>query len=68
MKEVYHHNVCKSENGEVRQRRGAQISYSSLYSIRINAYRHVLPIEINKMLQQCFKSTCIYFAWYIKRR
>ena len=36
MKEVHHHNLCKAENGDVRQRRGAQISYSSLFSIRID--------------------------------
>ena len=56
-KEVHHHNVCKEENGDVR--RGAQISYSSLISIRIDAYRHVLSIEINRTLQECFKSTIL---------
>jgi len=38
MKEVHYRNVlCKAENGDVRRRRSAQISKSSLYSIRINA-------------------------------
>ena len=31
-KEVHHHNLCKAENGDVRRRRGAQTSYSSLFS------------------------------------
>jgi len=53
--EVHHCNVCKAENGDV--------SYSTLFSIRIDPYRHVLPIEINRTLQECFKSTCIYLAW-----
>ena len=48
MKEVHHGNVCKAENGVVRQRRGAQIIYSSLYSIRINAYRHVCQLKSTK--------------------
>ena len=51
--EVHHRNFCKAENGDV--------SYSSLFSIRIDAYRHVLPIEINITLQEC--CTCIYLAW-----
>ena len=50
-KEVHHHNLCKAENVDVRRRRGAQISYSSLFSIWIDVYRHVLPIEINRTLQ-----------------
>ena len=40
---------------------GAKISYSNFFSIRIDAYRHVLLIEINLTLQECFKRTCIYF-------
>ena len=39
-------------NGDVRRRRGAQINYSSLFSIRIDSYRHVSSIEINKTLQE----------------
>jgi len=49
--EVHYRNLCKAENGDVRQTRSAQISYSSLFSISIDDYRHVLPIEINRMLQ-----------------
>jgi len=60
--EVHYRNLCKAENGNVRHRRGIQISYSSLFSIRIDAYRNDLPIEINISLQECFKSTCIYLA------
>ena len=52
-KEVHHRNLCKAESDDVRRRRGAQISCSILFSIRIDAYRHVLPIEINKTLQKC---------------
>ena len=54
-KEVHHRNYRKDENGDVRRRHGAKISYSSLFSIRIDAYRHVLPIEINRMLQECLE-------------
>ena len=39
---------------DVRRRRGALISYSILFSVKIDAYRHVLPIEINRQLQECF--------------
>ena len=40
-------------------------THGRTFSIRIDTYRHVLPIEINITLQECFKSTCIYLAWYI---
>ena len=58
--EVHHRNLCKAENGEVRRRRGAQISYSSLFSIRIVAYRYVLPIEINRSYQRALAYTCTW--------
>ena len=60
--EVHHRNLRKAEKGDVRRRRATQISYSSLFSIRIDAFRHVLTIEINRMLQEYFKNTCIYLA------
>jgi len=41
------------------RRRGAHISYSSLFFIRMDTHRHVLPVEINRTLQEYFKSTCI---------
>jgi len=44
---------------EAAHRSAIQVSFS----IRIDAYQHVLPIEINRMLQECFKSTCIYLVW-----
>jgi len=28
---VHYRNLCKTENGDVRRRRGAQISYSSFF-------------------------------------
>ena len=49
--EVHYRNLCKAEN--VRQTRSAQISYSSLFSVRIGAYRHGLSLEITRMLQEC---------------
>jgi len=61
-KEVHHPNLCKAEKGDVRRRLGAQFSYSSLFFIRIDAYRHVLPIEIDRTFQECFKNTCIYLT------
>jgi len=57
--EVHKCNLCKAENDDIRRRRGAQISYSGLFSIWIDACRHFLPIEINRTLQECFNNTCI---------
>jgi len=52
-KEVNHHNLCKAENGDVRWSWGPQISYSSLFSIMMmTSYRHILWIEINRMIQE----------------
>jgi len=35
--EVHHRYLCKAENGDIRRRPGAQISYSSLFSISFDA-------------------------------
>jgi len=43
VEEVHHHNSCKAENGDVRLRRGAQISYSSLFFIRIDPAKPTCP-------------------------
>ena len=39
---VHHRNECQAENGDVRRRGGPQTSYSILFSISIEVYRHVL--------------------------
>ena len=38
----HHRNECQAENGDVRRRGGPQTSYSILFSISIEVYRHVL--------------------------
>jgi len=45
--------VYDRKNGDVRRIRGALISYSILFFVKIDAYRHVLPIESTEKLQEC---------------
>ena len=59
--EVHRRNLRKADNGDVRWKRGAQISYSILFSIRLDAFRYVLSIEINRT-QSVWRA--LVYTWY----